>query len=124
MERSIMQCREIISRGSARDTLVALGCGAVCASIPLFFEALTYRGMPSTESLGFAMDMLWLPGSLCARVFYPAGVHTGFGSAAYVPVSVAFNVLLYFLAAYGLLLWRRKRRVRLNPINPIAVKSS
>ena len=53
--------------------------------------------LPYSPTLVRITDTLTLPGGLIARVFYPAGVHTGSGAPNWGIVAAWSNVIFYLM---------------------------
>jgi hypothetical protein len=88
--------------------IAAFLVGAFLTILPFAVErTVAYRPLVYQVS-----DALWLPGALVARIFYPAGIHTGRGSVAYVPLATSFNFFIYFGLAFAVLLLARPFRPR------------
>lgn len=87
--------------------MLSLGIGVLMAAFPLIAE----RIVPYQPAVYTVVDGVWLPGSLLARIFYPAGIHTGRGSDVYVPLAFIFNLVIYWAIAFGVLAIAQHRRI-------------
>ncbi len=94
--------------GGLRLILLSVLGGVVIGALPFLTDKLTIKYKNSALILidGLAW-YLWLPGAACARLFYPEGIHTEYGSPQYMPLSAAFNV-----AIYGIMFWVLSCRLR------------
>lgn len=94
------------TRSSLKKIILPPIIGILLAAFPLVAErSLNYQPVIYT-----IIDLVWLPGSLVARVFYPAGIHTGGGSDAYVPLAFAFNVVIYWALTFGVVAAAKRAR--------------
>jgi hypothetical protein len=76
--------------------IVRIFLSAVLAVITIgAIEALDH--LPYSLTRDRITDALSLPGGLIARVFYPAGVHTGSGAPNWGIVAAWSNVLFYLV---------------------------
>jgi hypothetical protein len=59
--------------------------------------------LPFSHARDAITDALSLPGGLIAAIFYPEGVHTGSGTAAWAWVAIAANAAFYTLVWFVLI---------------------
>jgi len=88
-------------KNSVRLSL-ALSAGVAFALAPLVIEKLEQQ-FGNNAQVGMFGDLLWMPGQLLARMIYPEGVHTEFGSSAFIPLSLGANVIFFTGLAYLLI---------------------
>ena len=88
-------------RKSVRMSL-SFACGVLLALMPLAIENLQHK-FGYNAHVGLVGDALWMPGQLVARLFLPEGIHTGSGSAAFVPVSLMVNCAVFTAVTYLLI---------------------
>jgi hypothetical protein len=81
---------------------LALLIGLVIGVLPYIADSMHSRLYPGV------LEYVWIPGLFITSFVYPEGVHTGSGTATFLPVAVAANVLFYCIVAW-LAIWLYSR---------------
>jgi hypothetical protein len=102
-----------MSKVLATRILLSIGLGYVSCWLVGRIDRLPYSPFRDQVS-----DALAIPGGFVAAIFYPQGVHTGSGAAAWGLVAYAANVAFYSVAWFVVLVllskWQTRNRVALG----------
>lgn len=84
---------------------------SVLAVITFLLVGWADKHLPYSETKNNVLDVMTIPGGFLAGIFYPQGVHTGYGTSQFVYFVLVGNFLFYLVVWY-LLLWVGSQALR------------